>query len=183
MITPEEAQRIYSEADCLHTRVEVEAVLQNMGEAITARLAGTYPLVLCVLTGAIVPMGNLLTHLPFLLQIDYLHVTRYGDNTRGGGLEWIAKPVTPLSGRTVLVIDDILDEGLTLAAIVEDCRTMGAKAIYTAVLAEKCHSRKPTAITADFVGFQLEDRYIFGYGMDYKGYLRNADGIYAVKGM
>ena len=81
-----------------------------------------------------------------------------------------------------MIIDDILDEGLTLAALLEECRGLGAAAVYSAVMCEKLHARKAPGINADFVGLQVEDRYVFGYGMDYKHYLRNAPGIYAVKG-
>jgi hypoxanthine phosphoribosyltransferase len=77
------------------------------------------------------------------------------------------------------VIDDILDEGLTLAAIVARCREEGARRVWTAVLVEKQRARA-VDFTADFVGLTVPDRYVFGYGMDYKGYLRNARGIYAV---
>jgi hypoxanthine phosphoribosyltransferase len=85
-----------------------------------------------------------------------------------------------LRDRTVLVVDDILDEGLTLAAIVDFCRQQGARAVYSAVLVEKVHDRKSAAVEADFIGIKVEDRYVFGYGMDYHGYLRNVRGIYAV---
>ena len=111
---------------------------------------------------------------------NYLHATRY-QGTRGGAvLKWITRPSQDLRGRTVLVVDDILDEGLTLAAILDYCREQGASAVYSAVLVEKKHDRKAANQQADFVGLHIEDRYVFGYGMDYHGYLRNVKGIYAV---
>lgn len=83
----------------------------------------------------------------------------------------------------MLIIDDILDEGHTLAAIVEYCRDAGAENVYTAVLLDKQHDRKAyPGMRADFTGLDVEDRYIFGYGLDYKGYWRNAAGIFALKG-
>jgi hypoxanthine phosphoribosyltransferase len=179
-VTPEEALRVYREADCLCTAEEMDTAISRMAADITARLADANPLVLCVLTGAIIPAGQLLMQLDFPLELDYIHATRYRGATAGGELHWIAHPRTPLNGRTVLVLDDILDEGPTLAAILEHCRREGAREALSAVFVEKLHERK-AGMQADFVGVEVEDRYVFGYGMDYKGYLRNAPGIYAVK--
>lgn len=179
--TPEQAQRVYDEADCLFTATEVEAALDRMAAAITARLAGENPLLLCVLTGGVVAMGKLLPRLDFPLQIDYVHATRYRGAVAGGRLHWVVRPVAPLAGRTVLLVDDILDEGITLAEVIKDCREQGVKAVYSAALVEKHHDRK-NGLEADFVGLEVPDRYVFGYGMDYKSYLRNAPGIFAVKG-
>lgn len=182
LVIPQQADQVYREADCLHDKVAVEAAITRMGAEITARLRDSNPLVLCVLTGAIIPMGQLLTHLDFPLQIDYLHATRYRGATCGGDLCWLARPRSAVTGRTVLVVDDILDEGVTLKAILEELRAQGASAVYSAVLVEKEHDRK-NGMQADFVGLTVPDRYVFGYGMDYKDYLRNAPGIFAVKGM
>lgn len=180
-ITHDQAQAVLAEADCLYGEDQVAAALDRMAEAITERLADRNPLVLCVMTGALIPAGHLLTRLHFSLQIDYLHATRYDGATSGGELRWIAEPRTSLEGRSVLIIDDILDEGRTLAAIIDACRGKGARDVYTAVLVDKLHDRKH-GVTADFIGLEVEDRYVFGFGMDYKGYLRNAPGIYAVRG-
>lgn len=182
-ITAEEARTVYAQADVLYRAEEVEAALDRMATEITQAIRESDPVVLCVMTGGLIPMGKLLTRLDFPVQIDYLHATRYCGETRGGELHWIARPQTPLRGRVVLVVDDILDEGLTLAAILRQCRAEGAKEVYSAVLVEKLHDRKAKGIKADFIGLQVQDRYVFGYGMDYKGYLRNAPGIFAVKGM
>ncbi len=181
-LTPEEVLKVYQEADCLHDRQQVEAAIQQLGEAITQRLAEQNPLVLCVMTGAVIPAGLLLMELDFPLEIDYIHATRYRGETAGGELHWQARPQSPVADRVVLVIDDILDEGLTLEAIVEELRRQGAREVLTAVLVEKLRSRS-CPLKADFVGIEVVDRYLFGYGMDYKGYLRNAPGIFAVKGM
>jgi len=178
----EESKQVLKGADLLCDQLQVDAAFDSMAASITAQLADTNPLVLCVMTGAVVPAGILLPRLQFPLTVDYIHATRYGHNTEGGELDWIVKPSKPLTDRVVLLIDDILDEGLTLEAIVHDCKEAGARAVYSAVLIEKIRQR-PIDIRADFVGLKVEDRYLFGYGMDYKGYLRNAPGIYAVKGM
>ncbi|MBI3561364.1 MAG: hypoxanthine-guanine phosphoribosyltransferase [Gammaproteobacteria bacterium] len=178
----DEAQRTLAEAECLYTDTQVQHALDTMARAISAKLANSDPLILCVMTGGVIPAGHLLTRLNFPLQIDYIHATRYRGDTQGGRLHWIVRPQHPLKGRTVLIIDDILDEGVTLNAIIEHCWSEGAHEVYTAVLINKKHTRKEP-VTVNFVGLETADRYLFGYGMDYKGYLRNAPGIYAVKGL
>ncbi|MFO8025661.1 hypoxanthine-guanine phosphoribosyltransferase [Thiohalophilus sp.] len=182
MMNIETVNKTMTEADCLYDQQQVEAALDKMAAAMTQVLKNSDPLVLCVLTGAIIPAGHLLTRLNFPMQIDYIHATRYAGDTRGGELNWQVRPSHPLAGRNILVVDDILDEGITLAGIMEHCRAENANEVYSAVLVEKHHDRK-NGLQADFVGLRTDDRYLFGYGMDYKGYLRNAPGIYAVKGL
>lgn len=179
VVTPEQAWQVFQQADCLYTESQVEAALDAMATSIDQRLSDVNPVVVCLMNGGVVPFGRLLTRLQFPLQVDYVHATRYGARLRGGELEWIAGPFMPALGRTVLLVDDILDEGTTLAAIEERYRVDGAKDIFKAVLTRKDRPRK-ISIDVDFVGLEIPDRYVFGYGMDYKGYLRNAPGIYAV---
>lgn len=182
-ITPAEAQRVFAEAECLYTPTQVAEALVQMAQQITAKLQHSNPLVVSVLSGAIIPAGQLLTQLDFPLQIDYLHASRYQGETSGKEqLSWIVKPRNSLVGRTVLIVDDILDEGTTLKGIIDFCYKAGAEMVYSAVLAEKHHERN-CGIEADFVGLQLPDRYVFGCGMDYMEFLRNVPGIYAVKGL
>jgi len=179
-VTAQQAFAVYAKADRLYSESEVESALDGMATAVGAKLKDTNPLVLCVMTGGIVVTGKLLTRLNFPLQLDYLHATRYRGATEGGALHWLARPATPLQGRVVLVVDDILDEGWTLEAILEECKAQGASAVHSAVLVDKKRDRK-NSLHADFVGLKVEDRYVFGYGMDYHTYLRNAPGIFAVK--
>jgi hypoxanthine phosphoribosyltransferase len=177
-----ELQQVLEGAELLHNPHAIRQALDRMAAEIAAFLANTHPVVLCVLTGGIIPTGHLLTRLTFPLEIDYLHATRYRGATQGEHVQWICRPGTDLQGRTVLVVDDILDEGHTLADILAFCRDAGASQVYSAVLVEKQHARKADAVTADYVGLSVEDRYVFGFGMDYKGHFRNLDGIYAVGG-
>jgi len=181
-VNPDEINKVLAEADCLYSQADVEKQLERVAQAITADHADKLPIVLCVMTGAIIPAGHLLTRLHFPLEVDYIHATRYRGDTRGGEIHWEMEPATELRNRDVIIVDDILDEGYTLASIVEYCQQAGAANISTMVLVEKQHERKH-GIQADYVGLKIEDRYVFGYGMDYKGYLRNIAGIYAVKGM
>ena len=168
-------------ADQLYSRAECEQALDRLAAEIEAVVGDQDPLLLCVMTGGLVVCSELFTRLNCPVQLDYLHATRYHGTRGGAELKWITPPSKSLAGRTVIVIDDILDEGLTLAAILRYCREQQARAVYSAVLVEKNHDRKHEEVHPDFVGLQVEDRYVFGYGMDYHGYWRNLKGIYAVK--
>jgi hypoxanthine phosphoribosyltransferase len=176
----EEIKHIQASADLLHSEQEVEAALDKMAQEINRAFAERSPLLLCVINGGIVTFGKLLTRLTIPLTIDSIHASRYRNQTSGGDIKWLVKPETSLKDRTVLIVDDILDEGITLQAICDYCREQGANAVYSAVLVDKIlDHQKP--VNADFIGLSVENRYLFGYGMDYKGYLRNAPGIYACK--
>ncbi len=180
----EQIEQIMQQADCLYEEAVVEKAISRLAQQITAELAGKNPLLFCVMNGGLIFSGKLLTQLNFMLEQSYLHATRYRKQTSGGELFWKARPEADLQGRVVLVVDDILDEGHTLQAILEYCRASGASQVYSAVLLNKLHKRKASPdFVADFVGLDCPDRYVFGYGMDYQGYWRNAAGIYAVKGM
>ncbi|MBK9130560.1 MAG: hypoxanthine-guanine phosphoribosyltransferase [Gammaproteobacteria bacterium] len=179
-ITPQQAMAVYGAAECLYDRTEVEAALNRLALDISYVLAEANPLVITVMQGGLITAGMLLPRLAFPLQVDYLHATRYRGKTSGAELHWIVRPTQALTDRIVLLVDDIHDEGHTLEAIVEACKAAGARRVYSAVLVNKRHDRK-AAYRADFVGLEVEDRYVFGCGMDYKEYLRNAPGIYAVR--
>ncbi|HSG11639.1 MAG TPA: hypoxanthine-guanine phosphoribosyltransferase [Gammaproteobacteria bacterium] len=181
-MTPDRAElnRILACAEQLHGPEDVSRALDRMAAEITRELGESLPVVLCVLTGGIIPTGHLLTRLAFPLEADYLHATRYRGGTSGHEVEWVSEPGISLQGRTVLVVDDILDEGHTLADVLRFCRQSGAAGIYSAVLVEKQHDRRNVDMRADFTGLQVDDRYVFGFGMDYKGYFRNLNGIFAL---
>jgi hypoxanthine phosphoribosyltransferase len=179
LITPEEAQAVYQRACRLYSLEQVEQAVDRMAARMAECLQGLNPLVLCVMNGAMVPFGRVVSRMDFPMELDYVHATRYRGATSGGELHWIKRPDRSLHARQVLIVDDILDEGCTLQALVEACTSQGAEAVYSAVVAVKRHDRR-AGIEADFHAVQVEDRYVFGYGMDYKGYLRNAPGIFAV---
>lgn len=173
-----EARRVLTASDLLFDQSQVESALDRMAAAISADHADNDPLLLCVMNGGLVPAGLLLPRLLFPLKLDYLHATRYRERTFGDELHWKKHQESDLAGRDVILIDDILDEGHTLAAISEHCRQQRASRVTTAVLVEKEHDRG-LDLNADYVGLHVPDRYVYGYGMDYKGYWRNAPGIYA----
>lgn len=169
----ENSERLFAPA-------EVDAALDGMARAIDTHFAGADCVALCLLQGGIVPAGLLLPRLTTPLQLDSVHVTRYRNTTRGGEIEWLATPRTPLAQQRVLLIDDILDEGHSLAAVRDWCLDAGASEVLAAVLVDKRHARKHPRIRPDFVGLEVPDRYVFGYGMDYRGFHRNAPGIFAI---
>ncbi len=178
---PTEIKKVMDAATCLYTSDQVDAAIGRMAAEIHDELALKNPVLLCVMVGGLIPMGKLLTHIDFPLQLDYVHATRYQGKTRGGELTWKARASTDLTNRTVLVLDDILDGGITLAHIIEDIKGLGAAEVLSAVLVDKSTARLEGGLPqADFTGLTVEDRYVFGYGMDYKNYLRNAPGIYEV---
>lgn len=180
MLTAEEAKHAMANATQLFSEEEVEVAIDQMATRIKEQLADKDPIFLCVMTGGLIPTAGLLMRLDFPLQLDYIHASRYGSGTRGKELTWHAEPKVSIKDRVVLVIDDILDEGITLEAIIQYCDAHGAQAVYSAVLLDKVHNRK-NGLTASFTALTVGDRYVFGYGMDYSGYLRNAPGIYALK--
>lgn len=180
----EHVKDVYREADLLLDEAEIELAIKQMAKEITETMGDKDPVVFTIMNGGLVIGGKLLTQLDFPLEAGYMHATRYRNTTSGHELEWKVPPMIDFDGRPVLIIDDILDEGHTLAAIIDYCNDRGASMVKTAVLVNKIHDRKARPdLKADYVGLDVEDRYIFGYGMDYHGYWRNAPGIYAVKGM
>lgn len=167
----------------IYTQTQVEAALDQMAQNISADFQDKNPLVLCVVIGGIVTFGQLITRMQFPLQIDYVHASRYRGNTTGKEVVWKAKPTISLQDRHIIVVDDILDGGITLNDIKSFCLQNHAQSVSTAVLLDKVNCRLDDGLKhADYVGLSLtEDHYVFGYGLDYKTYLRNAPGIYAVE--
>jgi hypoxanthine phosphoribosyltransferase len=178
-LDPEKARRVLETADVVCTGTEISAAVTRLAREISAALSDSFPLVLCVMRGSVVFAGQLLPQLRFPLELDYLDITRYGDATRGGEIEWRVVPQEAVRGRAVLVVDDILDEGHTLAAIHGKLVSTGARRVLSAVLAVKDIGR-PRQVSPDFIGVTLPDRYVFGYGMDVRGAWRNLPDIYAL---
>lgn len=176
----EQLDALLARCECLVPAEEMQAAYARLAREINQQLAGRLPLVLAVMNGGLVSVGQLLSRLDFPLELSYLHATRYRGATSGGALKWLAQPDIELAGREVLLVDDILDEGFTLAAVREWCLDAGASRVWIAVATDKQHERKVPGLAADFSGVPVPDRYIFGEGMDYHGYFRNLPGIYAL---
>lgn len=180
MISNQQARDILSNAELLFTGEQVTAAVHLVAQEINATLADQHPLVLSVMGGAVVFTGQLLPLLNFPLDFDYVHVSRYGNAKQGGEMHWKVAPRENVRGKVVLVVDDILDEGETIAAIKQRVMELGATRFYSAVFADKANGRdKP--IRADFIGMSVPDRFVFGYGMDIHGAWRNLPAIYAVR--
>lgn len=167
-------------AECLHDRAALEAAIARMAVEITRTLQGERAVFLTVMNGGLFFAAPLALAIGCDLEFDYVHATRYGDTTVGREIEWCRRPQARLSGRTVILADDILDEGYTLATLRDYCIAEGAKRALIAVLCEKRHDRRVPGLRADFTGVEVPDRYVFGYGLDYYGQGRNLPAIYAL---
>ncbi|MBA2078807.1 hypoxanthine-guanine phosphoribosyltransferase [Rhodanobacter sp. PCA2] len=168
-------------ADVLFERAELETVIADIGRRIDAALDGERAVFLTVMNGALMFAGQLALAIRTDLEFDYVHATRYRGATSGSELHWLREPMANLEGRTVLLVDDILDEGHTLKAVRDDCLRRGAKRVLIASLCTKKHDRLAEGIASDFNGVELPDRYVFGYGMDYHEQGRNLPAIYALR--
>jgi len=168
------------QSDLIASADEVQAAIGRVAAELDTRFAKLYPLVLAVMGGAVVFAGQLLPQLRFPLDFDYIHATRYGDQTRGREVAWHVSPGEQVRGRHVLVVDDILDAGQTMAAIRTQLLASDAASFACAVLVEK-RVPQPKPLQPDYVGLQVPDRFVFGCGMDAKGYWRNLPEIRAVR--
>jgi hypoxanthine phosphoribosyltransferase len=181
MPDPRAAWTFLENSDLVAGAGEVQCAIRRLAGEIEREMKDRYPLVLVVMGGAVVFAGQLLPLLRMPLDLDYIHVTRYGTATTGGGIEWRVDPPQGARGRAVLVLDDILDGGQTMRAIRERLLAAGAASFHCAVLVEKNRSgERPLA--PDFVGLRIPDRFVFGCGMDAKGYWRNLPEIRAMRG-
>jgi len=179
-MTPERARHILADAQKVCDAAAVEQAIRRMASEITAALGERNPLLVVVMHGGVYLAGQIMPLLGFPLELDYLHVSRYGNATQGGELRWRAEPTQSVKGRAVLVLDDVLDVGQTLAAVRERLLAGGAVSVHCAVIADK-ETGSPKPLKADFVGLKLPNRYLFGCGMDISGAWRNLPAIYAIK--
>ncbi len=173
----ESAVLIYDQ-DAVHNAIK--QVASHLNSHFGQQDSPEFPLVLGVMGGAVVFTGQLLPQLTFPLEFDYIHVTRYGDEDQGGKVVWKVIPRSNVEGRTVIVLDDILDEGETLAQVKQRLLDMGASEVVLAVLANKVIG-KAKPITANYAGLSIPDKFVVGCGMDAFGYWRNLPGIWAIQ--
>jgi hypoxanthine phosphoribosyltransferase len=178
------ARELLARAEELVSPDTVQAAVSKVADVLNARFdnddTGSFPLVLGVMGGAVVFTGSLLPQLRFPLEFDYIHVTRYGDQDRGGEVVWKVIPRQDVTGRTIIVVDDILDEGETLAHVKQRLLGMGAAEVILAVFADKDLGRaKP--VQADIVGLTIPNKFVVGFGMDAHGYWRNLPGLWVIR--
>jgi hypoxanthine phosphoribosyltransferase len=178
------ARELLARAEELVSADTVQAAVRNVAEVLNQRFdtddTGAFPLVLGVMGGAVVFTGHLLPQLTFPLEFDYIHVTRYGDLDRGGEVVWKVIPRQNVAGRTIIVVDDILDEGETLAHVKQRLLDMGAADVILAVFADKELGRQKP-VQADIVGLTIPNKFVVGFGMDAHGYWRNLPGLWVIK--
>lgn len=178
----EDALAVLENAERVYDADDLAEMYERIAEGVREDFAGSNPVILCVMLGGLVPTAEIAKRLSFPFELDYLHATRYRGETSGGDLLWKVSPEIPLDGRHVLVIDDILDEGTTLEAILQALDAQGPASVRTAILLEKAHDRRDPRLEVDYLGGRVPDRYVFGAGMDYHGYFRQLPGVYAVSG-
>jgi hypoxanthine phosphoribosyltransferase len=181
-ITPAFVKEVYEKATLRFSKKEIMAALDKMAAQMEQELKDQNPIILTVMNGGLMTASELAMRLNFPMQMDYVHATRYtGETTGGASVHWKHEPSLELENRAVVIVDDILDGGLTLSAIIEYCEGRSAKKVYTAVLLDKTAARQPGALTkADFTALEVSNDYVFGFGLDYHDYLRNYPEIYSV---
>lgn len=177
---PADPSQFLQEAELLFGAREVDLAIGNLAKEINRDYAHKLPVIFCVMSGGVYLAGQLLPKLSIPSMFDYMHATRYQGGVEGNSVNWLKKPSSSIAGKDVLILDDILDQGLTLKAIVDECNMLNAKQIKIAVLVEK-DTGQAKPIQADYVGLTVPNRYVFGCGMDIYGWWRNLPAIYAWK--
>lgn len=182
MVNFDEVEAIWAKAKLLHSEEIIHKAINKIAAEMNEKLADKKPLFLCVMNGSLIFTGQLLPKLNFPLQLDYIHVSRYQGEIEGRDLHWMAEPTSGLEDRTIVIMEDILDSGLTLAAVKDYCLQHYAKEVFTAAMIDKdCPRVKGGLDKADFTGLHVENKFLIGYGLDFRGYFRNLPGIYAVE--
>ena len=178
------ARALLANAEEIVSADQVQAAVRHVADVLNERFdndeTSDFPLVLGVMGGAVVFTGNLLPQLTFPLEFDYIHVTRYGDLDRGGEVVWKVIPRQDVKGRTIIIVDDILDEGETLAHVKQRLLDMGAAEVILAVFADK-ELGKVKPVQADIVGLTVPNQFVVGFGMDAHGYWRNLPGLWVIR--
>jgi len=176
----QELQEIKENSDLIFSASQIKTAVEKMGLEMEARIQHKNAILLCVMNGGIIVTSDLLRCMDCDVRLDYLQVARYRDKTVGGSLHWLKEPQFSMENQTIVLVDDIYDEGYTMEELVSYCKKHGAKEVVTAVLLFKKKTSQQVGLKPDIYGLEVEDRYVYGYGMDYKGYLRNVPAIYAI---
>ena len=172
-------QALIRKSSVIYSEIEIKTVIKNIADQVNQTIKTDDLYVLCVMNGALIFAGQLLPRLEKNIQYSYIHATRYAASLTGGPIHWLVKPPIDIEGKTVLILDDILDEGITLREIAATCLAMKAKAIFTAVLFDK-EIAKEKSYLPNFIGLKVPNRFVFGYGLDCKGLGRNLPHLYAL---
>ncbi len=179
-LTHQQLQYVKDNSDLIFSASQIKTAVEKMGFELEAKLQNKSAIFICVMNGGVTLTADLARCVETDIRFDYLQVARYRDKTVGGSLHWLKEPHISLENETVVLVDDIYDEGYTMEELVSYCQSQGAKRVITVVLLYKQKSSPQAGNKPDIYGLQVEDRYVYGYGMDYKGYLRNMPAIYAI---
>ena len=177
---PADIARRFRTAECLVDRADIDFAVDQLAVKMTAHLQDANPLIVPVMQGGLVFAGMLMRRLAFPLRQDYVHVGRYAQ-TSGGDLVRHHHGPADFDGQTVVLVDDILDEGRTLEDLVAWAAGRGAERVLTAVLVTKENPRRNPATVADFSALECGPLFVIGCGLDYEGYGRNLPDIYALQ--
>lgn len=165
----------------LITREDIERKCKEIGELLTEEYEGKFPLAIGVLKGAMPFMSDVLRYIETYLEMDFMDVSSYGNGMRSSGEVKIVKDLdAQVEGRDLLIIEDIIDSGLTLSYLVDLFKYRKANSIKIVTLLDKPSGRS-AAIEADIIGFQVPDEFVVGYGLDYNQKYRNLPYIGILK--
>jgi hypoxanthine phosphoribosyltransferase len=176
----QQLQQVKENSDLIFSASQIKTAVEQMGLKLEAKIENKNAILICVMNGGIIMTSDLLRSIDCDVRVDYLQVARYRDKTVGGSLHWLKEPQLSLEDQTVVLVDDIYDEGYTMEELVSYCKRHGANEVITAVLLLKRKSTPQVGLKPDIFGLEVTDRYVYGYGMDYQGYLRNVPAIYAI---
>lgn len=179
-LSSQELQNLKDNSDLIYSSAQIKAAVEKIGLELDRLIRGKNAIMLCVMNGGLVFTSDLMRNLDCNVRLDYLQIARYMDKTVGGSLHWHTEPQLPLQDQVVVIADDIYDEGYTLEELVSYCKKHGAKEVITVVLLLKQKPTKKIDLQPDLYGLEVDDRYVFGYGMDYQGHMRNVPDIYAL---
>jgi hypoxanthine phosphoribosyltransferase len=166
-MSPSRLGRVLVSEDALRARVA------ELGRAIAHDYAGASPVLIGVLQGAVPFIADLMRALPLDVTVDFLRASSYGAGTESSGAVRLLSDLTvDIKGRPVLIVDDIVDSGLTLAVLKRTLEARGPLSVRTCVLLDK-QGRRQTEIAVDYVGFAIPNVFVVGYGLDFDGLYRN----------
>lgn len=171
--------QLIARSSVVYSAEDVTNAVDAVARQINLQFVDKPIILMCVMTGGLYFAGQLLSRLTMPIELDYVQANRYHDKTRGGELVWSKQPSLTLTHKHVLLVDDILDEGVTLAAVYQQCLDLGAASVAMAVLADKAN-QQPKPIAANFIALTVPNQFVFGCGMDAHGWWRNLAEIRAL---
>jgi hypoxanthine phosphoribosyltransferase len=165
----------------LYSEQQIQAKIAEMGGKLSMDFAERNPLVICILKGAFIFMADLVKHMTIPLEIDFMAVSSYGKSSQSSGVVKIIKDLDiPVEGRDLIIVEDIMDSGLTLSYIIDVMERKNARSISVVTLFDK-PARRKVEIEADYYGFELPDEFVVGYGLDYAERYRNLPYVGVLK--